>query len=129
MIDGAPWEYYHYHPHLPDYREDYSNDLNHPSIFDFLSNTVNTMDYEDSYFTMSTSLKNETTPFPNQVFDYDLVKSKSSLSKISKVNLHSNHRVKCNEAWGPCTSICIIMLGACKLITSNVTAGFKLVKR
>jgi len=129
MIDGAPWEDYHHRSHLLDYNEDYSNDPNHPSVFYFLSNTVNRMDYEDSYFTMSTSLKNETTPFPNRVFDYDLVKSKSSLLKISNLNLHSNHRVECNEAWGACTLICVIMLGACKLITSSVTTGFKLIKK
>ena len=58
------------------------------------------VDYEDSYFIVSTSLKNETTPFPNRFFDYDLVKSKSSLSNISEVNLHSNHYVECKEAWG-----------------------------
>jgi len=75
---------------------------------------------------MSTSLKNETTPFPNRVFDYDLVKSKSSLSKISKVNLHSNHLVECNEAWGECISICVTMLGACELITT-IVSHFKLV--
>ena len=146
IIDGVPWEDYHHRSHFPDYHEDYSSDLKHPSVFDFLSNNVNTVDsednsylmstslknetrnHEDSSFTMLTSLKNETTPFPNQVFDYGLVKSKSRLSKISEVNLHSNCRVECSEAWGACTSICIITLGACKLITSSVTTGFKLVK-
>jgi len=128
-IDGAPWEYYHHRPHLPDYHKDYSNDPSHPSVFDFLSNTVNTVDYEDSSFTKSTSLKNETSPFPNRVFDYNLVKSKSSPSKISKGNLHPNHRVERNEGWGACTLISVIMLGACKLITSSVTTGLKLVKK
>ena len=147
MIGDAPWEDHHHRSRLPDYHKDYSSALNHPSIFDFLSNTVNTVNsednsylvstslknetrsHEDSSFTVSTSLKNETTPFPNRVFDYGLVKSKSRLSKISEVNLHSNHRVECNEASGACTSICVIMLGACKLITRSVTAGFKLVKK
>ena len=147
MLGEAPWEDYHHHSHLPDYHEDYSSDLNHPSVFDFLSNTINTVDSEDnsylvltslknetssnedSYFIVSTSLKNETTPFPNRVFDNGLVESKSRLSKISEVNLHFNHTVECNEAWGACTSICNIMLRACKLITSSVTTGFKLVKK
>ena len=65
MLGEEPWEDHHHRSHLPDYNEDYSNDLNHPSVFCFLSNTVNTVDYEDSSFTVSTSLKNETTPFPN----------------------------------------------------------------
>lgn len=46
MIREAPWEYYHHHSHLPDYDEDYSSDLNHPLVFDFLSNTINMMDSE-----------------------------------------------------------------------------------
>jgi len=147
MIGEAPWEDYHHCSHLPNYHEDYSNNLKNPSVFYFLSNTVNIVDsednsylvstslknetrsHEDSSFTVSTSLKNETTPSPNRVLDYDPMKSRSSLSKISKVNLHSNHHIECNEAWGACTSICIIMLGTCKVITNSVTAGFKLVKK
>ena len=80
MLGEARWEDYHHRSHLPDYNEDYSNDLNHPSVFYFLSNTVNMVDFkdgsylvltslknetrshEDSSFTMSTSLKNETNP-------------------------------------------------------------------
>ena len=46
MIGEAPWEDYHHRSHLLDYNDDYSNDLNHPSIFYFLSNTVNTVDSE-----------------------------------------------------------------------------------
>ena len=46
MIDGAPWEDYHHRSHLLDCKEDHSSDLDHPSVFDFLSNTVNTMDSE-----------------------------------------------------------------------------------
>jgi len=42
MIGEAPWENYHHCSHLPDYHENYSSNLNHPSVFDFLSNTVNT---------------------------------------------------------------------------------------
>jgi len=109
VIGEAPWEDYHHRSHLSNYHEDYSSDLNHPLVFDILSNTVNMVDsednsylmstslknetrsHEDSSFTVSTSLKNETTPFPNRVFDNGLVKSKSKLSKISEVNLHSNH--------------------------------------
>ncbi|MCY6579237.1 hypothetical protein OYG12_10860, partial [Actinobacillus pleuropneumoniae] len=72
MIGEAPWEDYHHCSHLLDYHEDYFGNLNHPSVFDFLSNTVNMVDSEDSSYLVSTSLKNETTPFPNQVFDYDL---------------------------------------------------------
>lgn len=40
MIGEAPREYYHHRSHLQDNNEDYSSDLNHPSIFYFLSDTV-----------------------------------------------------------------------------------------
>ena len=40
MTEGEPWEDYHHHSHLPDNREDYSNELNHSSVVDFLSNFV-----------------------------------------------------------------------------------------
>ena len=136
MIGEASWEDYHHRSHLSDYHEDYSSDLNHHSVFDILSNTINMVDpednsylvstslknetrsHEDSHFTKSTSLKNEATPFPNRDFQ-----------RSRRKNLHSNHRVECNEAWGACTSIRVIMLGACKLITSNVTTRFKLIKK
>jgi len=86
MIGETPWEDHYHRSHLPNYQEDYSSDLNHPSVFDFLSNTVKavnsennsylvstslkneTRSHEDSSFTESTSLKNETTPIPNRDF-------------------------------------------------------------
>jgi len=46
MIDRAPWEDYHHHSHLLDYKEDTPSDLHHPSVFYFLSNTVNMVDSE-----------------------------------------------------------------------------------
>ena len=46
MIDEAPLEDYHHRSHLQDYKEDTPSDLHHPSVFDFLSNTVNMMDSE-----------------------------------------------------------------------------------
>ena len=100
MIRETPWEDHYHRSNLPNYHEDYSRNLNHPSFFDFLSNTVKTVNsednpyllstslkngtrsHEDSSFTKSTSLKNETTPFPNRVFDYGLVNSKSRFLKI-----------------------------------------------
>lgn len=48
MIDGAPWEYYHHHSHLLDYKEDTPSDFHHPSVLDFLPNTVNTVDCEQN---------------------------------------------------------------------------------
>ena len=45
-IEGAPWEDYHHHSHLLDYNEYYSDDHNHPLVFDFVSNTINTVDSE-----------------------------------------------------------------------------------
>ncbi len=46
MIDGAPWEDYHHHSHLLNWKEDNSSNVHHPSVFDFLENTVNTLDSE-----------------------------------------------------------------------------------
>ena len=40
MMEGEPWEDYHHRSHIPDHREDYSNELNHPSVVDFLLNFV-----------------------------------------------------------------------------------------
>jgi len=38
MIGEEPWEDYHHRSHLLDDIKDYSNELNHPSLVDFLSN-------------------------------------------------------------------------------------------
>lgn len=46
IIDGAPWEDYHHRSHLLDYQEDTPNDLNHPSVLDFLSNDINTVNFK-----------------------------------------------------------------------------------
>ena len=46
IIDEAPWEDYHHCSHLPNYKEDSSSDLHHPSVFYFLSNSVNMVDSE-----------------------------------------------------------------------------------
>ena len=40
MIGEEPWGDYHHRSHLPDDNEDYSNELIHPSIVDFLSNSI-----------------------------------------------------------------------------------------
>ena len=46
MIDGEPWEDYHHRSHLLNWKEDNSSNLDHPSVFDFLTNTVNTVNSE-----------------------------------------------------------------------------------
>lgn len=46
LIGEMSWEDYHHHSHLRDDNEDYSKELNHPSIVDFLFNSVNTVDSE-----------------------------------------------------------------------------------
>ena len=68
VIEGAPWDDYHHHSLLPDCEENTPDDLYHPSVFYFLSNTVNTVDSENCSYPVSNSLKNETTPFPSRVF-------------------------------------------------------------
>ena len=46
ITDRAPWEDYHHRSHLLDCQEDTPDDLHHPSVFYFLSNTVNMVDSE-----------------------------------------------------------------------------------
>jgi len=48
VIEEGPWKHYHHRSLLPYCEEDTTNDLYHPSIFDFLSNTVNTEDSEQN---------------------------------------------------------------------------------
>jgi len=45
-IEGEPWKDNHHRSLLPNCEEDTPNDLPHPSVFDFISNTVNTVDSE-----------------------------------------------------------------------------------
>jgi len=40
MIGEEPWEDYHHRSHILDDIKDYPNELNHPSVVDFLSNSV-----------------------------------------------------------------------------------------
>ena len=47
MIEEEPWVDYHHQSHLPDHIEYVSNELNHPSIVDFISNSI-FMDIVDS---------------------------------------------------------------------------------
>ena len=46
LIEGAPWNDHHHRSLLPEYEEDTQRDLYHPSVFEFLTNTVNTVDSE-----------------------------------------------------------------------------------
>ena len=46
LIEGAPWSDYHHRSLLTDYEEDTQDDLYHPSVFEFLSNTINMVDSE-----------------------------------------------------------------------------------
>ena len=46
MGEGTPWNDNHHRSLLPDSEEDTQGDLDHPSVFEFLSNTVNTVDSE-----------------------------------------------------------------------------------
>eukprot|EP00253_Pinus_taeda_P009010 PITA_09010 len=75
MIDGAPWEDYHYHSHLPDYKEDCSSDLDHPSVFDFLSNTVNTVDSEQKLSNIEETITINISTKPNVVENIHVGKS------------------------------------------------------
>jgi len=45
-IEGGPWKDFHHRSLLPNGEEDTPNELLHPSVFDFISNTVKTVDSE-----------------------------------------------------------------------------------
>lgn len=45
-IEGGPWKYFHHRSLLPNGEEENPNELLHPSVFDFISNIVNTVDSE-----------------------------------------------------------------------------------
>ncbi len=75
MIDGAPWEDYHHHSHLPDYHKDYSSNLNHPSVFYFLSNTVNTVDSEQNLSNIEETIAINISTKPNVVENIHVGKS------------------------------------------------------
>ena len=78
MLGEAPWEDYHHHSHLPYYNEDYSNELNHPSIFDFLSNTVNMVDSERNLSNIEETIVLNISTKPNVVENIHVEKSCSS---------------------------------------------------
>ena len=75
MIGEAPWEYYHHDSHLPDYNEDYSNALNHPSIFDFLSNTINMVDSKWNFSNIEETITINISTNPNVVENIHVGKS------------------------------------------------------
>ena len=60
---------------LPDYHEDYSSDLNHPSVFDFLSNTVNTMDSERNLSNIEETIAINISTKPNVIENIHVGKS------------------------------------------------------
>ena len=78
MIGEAPWEDYHHRSHLPDYHENYSSNLNHPSVFDFLSNTVNTMDFERNLSNIEETIAINISTKPDAVENIHVNKSCSS---------------------------------------------------
>ena len=62
-----------------DYNKDYSSDLNHPSIFDFLSNTVNTVDSKRNPSNIEETIAINISTKPNIVENIHVGKSCSSL--------------------------------------------------
>ena len=78
MIDGAPWEDYHHRSHLPYYKEDFSSDLDHPSVFYFLSNIVNTVDSERNLSNIEETIAINISTKPDVVMNIHVGKSCSS---------------------------------------------------
>ena len=75
MIGEAPWEDHHHHSQLQDNNEDYSNNLNHPSVFYFLSNTVNTVDSERNLSNIEETISINISTKPNVVENIHVGKS------------------------------------------------------
>ena len=67
MIGEEPWEDYHHRSHLPNDIDDYSNELNHPSVVDFLSNFVfiNTVDSEKNLSNIEETISINISTKPN----------------------------------------------------------------
>ena len=78
IIDRVPWEDYHHHSHLPDCQEDILDDLHHPSVFDFLSNTVNTVDSERNLSNIEETIAINISTKPDVVENIHVEKSCSS---------------------------------------------------
>jgi len=83
MIDGAPWEDYHHRSHLPNCKKDSSSDLNHPSVFEFLSNTVNKVDSERNLSNIEETIAINISTKPNVVENIHVGKS-CSCSELEK---------------------------------------------
>lgn len=79
IIEVAPWEDYHHHSHLPYYNENFSSDLNRPSFFYFLSNTVNMVDSERTLSNIEETITINISTKPNVVENIHVGKSCSSL--------------------------------------------------
>jgi len=79
MIGETPWEDYHHHFHLQDNNEYYPSNLNHPSIFDVLSNTINRVDFERNLSNSEETIAINISTKPNVVENIHVGKSCSSL--------------------------------------------------
>jgi len=79
MIGETSWEDYHHRSHLLDDNEDYSNELNHPSIVDFLSNSINTVDSERNLSNIEETISINISTNPNIVENIHVGKSYSPL--------------------------------------------------
>ena len=72
VIEGAPWDDYHHRSLLPDCEENTPDDLYHPSVFDFLSNTVNTVDSERNLSNIESLMKVSLMYAPDYQKDFNL---------------------------------------------------------
>ena len=74
MMEGEPWEDYHHHSHNI---EDYSNELNHPLVFDFLSKSVfiNIVDSERNLSNIEETVSVNISTKPNIVENIHVGKS------------------------------------------------------
>ena len=77
MIGEEPWEYYHHHSNIPYDIEDYSNELNYPSVVDFLSNSVfiDTIDSERNLSNIEETISIHISTKPNIIENIHVSKS------------------------------------------------------
>ena len=79
MIGEEPWGDYHHRSHLLDDIKDYSNELNHPSIVDFLSNFVDTTDSQHNLSNIEEKISINISTKPNIIENIHVDKSCSPL--------------------------------------------------
>ena len=135
MIGEESWEDYHHHSHLPDDINDYSNELNHPSVVNFLANSVfiDTIESERNLSnieeTISINISINVSTKPNIVENIHVSKSCSPLEIDNYHALFPKFRdifARSYEKMPAFTVVLLNMKSKCTLMSSQFDRGFNL---